>query len=65
MVATVIILGIALAAALLIIIVLSAALMVAVEQINHESKTELDVPPIKWDYSVEDGWVDAEVENDE
>ena len=63
MVTTIIILGAVLFLAALTVIVLSAALMVAVEQINAQNTNELDVPPIKWDYTTESGWVDAEVEN--
>ena len=62
MAATIIILGAVLFIAALIIIVLSAALMVAVQQINAQNAPKLDVPPIKWDYSAESGWVDADVE---
>lgn len=63
MVTTIIILGAVLFLAALTVIVLSAALMVAVEQINGQNTNELDVPPIKWDYTTESGLVDAEVEN--
>ena len=51
--------------AILVIVVLSAALMMAVEQINEQNSPVIDIPPIKWDYSRETGWVDAEVEADE
>ena len=47
--------------AILVIIVLAVALMMAVEQINLQQSQDLEVPPIKWDYSAEQGWVDAEV----
>lgn len=41
---------------------LAAGLSMAVAQINDMSEVQL--PDIKWDYSVKDGWVDAEVEDD-
>ena len=47
--------------AILVIVVLSAALLMAVEQINEQTNPKMDIPPIKWDYSRETGWVDAEV----
>lgn len=61
----IIILGIVLAVAIAAIVVLSAALMLAVEQINQESKPDLELPPLDWDYTIDTGWVEAEVEEDE
>jgi hypothetical protein len=46
----------------LAVVALAAGLSMAVAQINDMDAVKL--PPIKWDYTVKDGWVDAEVEED-
>lgn len=46
----------------LAVVALAAGLSMAVAQINDMGAVKL--PDIKWDYSVKDGWVDAEVEDD-
>lgn len=39
------------------------ALFVANDKLREKERKSLDVPPIKWDYTRETGWVDAEVED--
>jgi hypothetical protein len=46
----------------LAVVALAAALSMAVAQINDMDAVKL--PSIKWDYTVKDGWVNAEVEED-
>lgn len=46
----------------LVVVALAVGLSMAVAQINDMSEVKL--PDIKWDYTVEGGWVDAEVEDD-
>lgn len=48
----------------LVCCVLAVTAAMAVAEVNEMKHTELDVPPIKWDYSREMGWVDAELEED-
>lgn len=48
--------------AILVIVVLAAALMMVVEENRAWDEPTIDIPPIKWDYSRETGWVDADVE---
>jgi hypothetical protein len=42
---------------------LTYALFVVSEELREKERKSLDVPPIKWDYTRETGWVDAEVED--
>ena len=49
---------------IVVIAYLALGLMMAVEQINEFNAPEVNLPPIKWDYSRESGWVDAEGEAD-
>lgn len=47
-----------------VIAYLVIALTMAWDRIQEDIEGGLDIPPIKWDYTVESGWVDAESEDE-
>ncbi len=47
----------------LLSLVLAFALSLAVAELNDSREDEMNLPNIKWDYTSENGWVDAEAED--